>query len=117
MSPTAKPAFDFGPLKPIKKSEIQATTKGGKISQLTVFKKLQEVIAYTAKNGVTPFEEVLEVDLTAPDVKEEIKSQKIKNVGVSFLARLRKELKQHQLKNIEVVQREKGQKLYLIGSE
>jgi hypothetical protein len=115
MAPKTK--FDFGPLRPIKKSDIRRPTKGGKISQLAVFKKLQEVIDYIAKNGVSPFEEALEIDLTAADTKEEMKALKIKNPGVSFLARLRKELKNHQIKNVEVVQREKGHKLYLVGNE
>ena len=114
---SAKKDFDFGPLKPTKKSLIDPISKNGKISRLAVYQKLQEVIRYTAEHGVTPFEEALEIDLESPQVKEEAKKLGIKGLSISILSRIRKELKSSNIKDIEVIQRDHGKKIYLVGKE
>ncbi len=117
MSPKRQADFDFGPFKTVKRDAIPSVSKSGKISRLTIYKKLLEVINYIVEKGVTPFEEALEIDLDSPEVKAELKQLGIKSVGVSFLARVRKELKNHNIKNVDLIQRDKGKKLFLVGAE
>lgn len=67
---------------------------------IVIYKKLLKIVNYIVEKGTEPFEEALEIDLNDPKVKAEMNQLSLKTAGSSFLARVRKELKRHDTKNI-----------------
>lgn len=60
-----------------------------------IYKKLLKIVNYIREKDTEPFEEALEIDLDDPKVKNEMN-----RLGLSFIARVRKELKGHNINSI-----------------
>ena len=91
------------------------------VPQLTVAKKVIEILKAVKENGIGVSEEIFGVDFNAPGTVKEAKHLKLKKPELSFFSWLAKELKNYDLeKKLEITRREGGKKIFLhspVGEE
>lgn len=103
----------------LKRGDIPAPQGRGRtalIPQLTVARVLRQALTEVKENGIGFNEQACGFNLEAPGTKKEAEKLGLKKIAGSFFSYVSKQLKEYELEGkLEIIRREGGKKLYLVG--
>ena len=109
----------FGSLKPISRADIPMGRGRGHASDLNdmqLVKDVNDLLTHVVQHGVSPYEIVREIDISAAEVQKQKKSRK--SFTESLRALLKKTVEEHGLAGkIDVREYNKGERFFLVGRE